>query len=608
MRFFARLFALLVAPLAFAVGGGLAAAAPTEEAIATLIAELGADDYAVRESAARRLAEMGAAPADALLAAAETSDDLEVALRARWLVQGITPTSPDDHPAAAAEMEKFVRADADARVLIMHRLLRLDDDAGIEPLARIVRLDRSPAGARTAAALLLREWRHGDPYWQGMRPRITAGLAASRRPAARFLQAVVDGTEPGSNDALRRSIDEAAAALAQLERGRSQESAADAEPEPDEAAALRVFHRCFIELLVAADRRAEAVAEAGRLFAADWKEKDDAGLTAANLIWAVERGLPEAVDCLDRRWPAFAIDDPLVAYAAAVAFRARGDGPRAETLASDADDALGESADPFAERLQAAILLVKWGADDWAIRQYEAVIDDPESPAAEFGLASIMYSEFLHDRSRDAKAAEVLEKVVTGRANGAAGEAEQALGRIGREAGTVRSRMHFFKACAAGARGDAEARRRLVEESLRHHDRDVDSLIALYQLPDNTDQQRAGARRRIERALEQLDEEIQSLPQDANGYNEYAWLVANTEGDVRKATGYSKQSLELSPDTSSYLDTLAHCHAAAGNWAAAIRTQALAHREEPHNATILRNLERFRTQAAAHDQKNRNSP
>jgi acyl CoA:acetate/3-ketoacid CoA transferase len=93
--------------------------------------------------------------------------------------------------------------------------------------------------------------------------------------------------------------------------------------------------------------------------------------------------------------------------------------------------------------------------------------------------------------------------------------------------------------------------------------------------------------------------EIQALPDDANGYNEYAWLVANTEGDVRKAVRYSKKSLEISFDNPSYLDTLAHCRFAAGDHAAAVRTQAIAQRLEPHNRTILRNLERFRSHASS---------
>lgn len=105
-------------------------------------------------------------------------------------------------------------------------------------------------------------------------------------------------------------------------------------------------------------------------------------------------------------------------------------------------------------------------------------------------------------------------------------------------------------------------------------------------------------RARVARALEQIDEEIQALPQEANGYNEYAWLVANTEGDFKKAIRYSTRSLEMAFDNPSYLDTLAHCRFAAGDRAAAVRIQSLAQRLEPHSRTILRNLERFRAAAS----------
>ena len=98
----------------------------------------------------------------------------------------------------------------------------------------------------------------------------------------------------------------------------------------------------------------------------------------------------------------------------------------------------------------------------------------------------------------------------------------------------------------------------------------------------------------------ELEAEIQSGTDDANNYNEYAWLVANTAGDVAKATRYSKHSLMRSFDNSSYLDTLAHCRAAGGDYAGAVRTQLLARRHEPHNRTIQRNLIRFQELAARH--------
>ena len=164
------------------------------------------------------------------------------------------------------------------------------------------------------------------------------------------------------------------------------------------------------------------------------------------------------------------------------------------------------------------------------------------------------------------------------------------------EAATIIA-MRMAGATDAATRGDAAAQRRLLEEALAAYPKDVDALIAWYRLADGDPDRLPEARGRVARALEQIDEEIQAVPDDANGYNEYAWLVANTAGDIRTATRYVQRSLELSFDNSSYLDTLAHCRFAAGDLAGAVRTQQLAARQEPHNPTIRRNLDRFRTAA-----------
>ena len=585
-----------------------AASEPSAEEIARLVAGLGAADYAEREEAASRLAAIGAAAVDPLLTAAETSDDLEVALRARWIVDTIPLETGRDPPEVAKLLDKYKKQGLAERVQSMHRLLRVDHDGGIEPLARIVRLDRSPTGSRVAAALLAREWRPDDPYWPGMRDRIASGLGASTRPAAAFLRAVVDFSGAADSAGRDRALAGVARAFEALTR-----TAADgpgvARPDANGAAGdtaasegltettLRIFERCRIEMLLAAGHRAEAVTEAGRLldacFAADKDPSTSGEEAAATLAWLVEHGLPEGVDLLAANHPVLIRDDPLVGYAAAIAERARGRAADADRLASEAFAKPAGSNAEFVDRLQTAILLAKWGAADWAAREYAALVDNPKTPAAQFALAAIMYSEFLHDQEREDEAAACLELLIEGR-KGNAGGGDPILQQIGREPQSIRSRMHFFAACAAAARGDAAGRRQAIDAAIKAQPKDVDALIALYTLPDNSPEQRADAAARVKRALKQIENEIQALPDDANGYNEYAWLVANTEGDLQKATRYSKTSLVKSFDSSSYLDTLAHCHAAAGNKELAIRTQVLALRQEPHNRTIRRNLERFR--------------
>lgn len=590
--------AVLVAAVAQLVAESPARArAAVEPDVAALVEQLGDPDYAVREAAAARLAALGTAASDALLVAAESHPDVEVALRARWLVESLPLTFADDPPEVATLLERFSRSDLDDRVQIMHRLLRLEDDAGIEPLARIVRLERTETGSRIAAALLAREWQANEPAWPGIRERIGVGIGASNRTTARLLRGLTTATAAASP--ARAGVDELATAIAKLEGG---EDAAAGGDDPSDAALGHektrwIFRRCLVELLVAAGRRDEALVEAGTLLEASAGSVAREELTAAELAWLTDHGLPEAVDLLAERLEG-EVDEPLVVYAAANAWRTRGDPMRAAALAARAREEYCAEGVDVSRRLQAAMLLARWGAADWSLTEYRSIIDDPEAPVGEFALAGVLGAEFLHDQDRDAEAADVLRRVLEGRSDDD-DEMDQILMRLERDPRSVRSRMLYFSACAAAARGDAAEERRLIEDSLRSYGKDVDSLIALHRLAADSPDRRADARARIARALEQIEEEIQAVPDDSNGYNEYAWLVANTEGDIRKATRFSKRSLEQSFDSSSYLDTLAHCRAAAGDLAAAVRMQRLAARQEPHNRTIRRNLERFERMAIA---------
>jgi hypothetical protein len=585
--------------------------APSDAEIATLIEQLGDADYARRATATARLDAIGAEAIDPLLAAAESSEDLEVALRARWLAESIPLAVADDTPEVVKLLGRYQRQAFAERVRIMHRLLRVDDDMGVRPLARVLRLDRDPAAARIAAAILVREWIPGDPYWPGMRDRVLAGLGESSRPAARFVRTVVDFS--GAETAAERGRLAMAGLdlLAALER-----PTAAGPPQADETAqptgtakvaadlaatTQLIFERCVASMLVAAGRRDDALTLLRRQIeahaaAAHAQPIDQDGAHVADvadiLIWSATHALPEVVDALDGVHEAIRGRN-VVRYAMAVCQQARGRDAEAHRLAREAFVA---GKDDFSDRVQAAILLVKWGAADWAIREYRSIIDNPETPVGQYGYTAIMYTEFLHDQGRDTEAAEALRPLVDG--DRAEAMDQRRLQQIGRDPLSIRARMHYFAACAAAARGDAVAQRQALEQATANGARDVDAVIALYRLPPASDEQRDGVVRMVKETLQRIEGGIEAMPEDTSGYNEYAWLVANTEGDVAKATRYSRRSLAESPDNSSFLDTLAHCHAAAGRFPLAIRTQRLAQRLEPHNRIIRLNLERFERLAA----------
>ena len=604
-----RLVRIGVACLLAAAVSVAGAAGPTDDRIAELIRQLGDPQYGRRERAAAELDSLGAAAIDQLLAAAELSDDLEVALRASWLVESIPVDDPGDAPEARSLLQGYKTKPLADRVVTMHWLLRLDDDDGITPLARIARLDRDAAASRVAAALLAREWTPDNPYWPGIAERIAMALGSSQRPTARLLASLVAFTQTDSADGRRAALDAARDVVAVLDRSRPADTPPTDEPtdeEDDSSAAItrdlgrttqRLFERSLVLMLIETGDSDEA-RRIIRTVLADFLAQGgkDTLQTASNiadtLVWAAAHGLPDVVDDVPADGDAEVLDNFIVQFAKAICERARGNDAVAEQRARAAfeNPALG-----FVDRLRAAILLQKWGAGDWASREYTAVVDDNEAPARQQVLASVMYAEFLHDRGRDAEAAGVLDRLI----DDDAGPRVPALQQLGRDTAQTRGRADYFRSCAAAAAGDTAARRRALEAAAGGGAPDIDALITLYRLPDNTPEQQQAALDRIQAALARMEEVIDNIPEQSNAYNEYAWLVANTEGDVAKALRYSKRSLRDSFDNASYLDTLAHCHAAAGNLAAAIRTQRLAMRHEPHNRIIQLNLAAFEARAAA---------
>ena len=602
-----RLVRISVAGLLAVVVSAAGAAGPTDDRIAELIRQLGDPQYGRRERAAAELDSLGAAAIDQLLTAAEMSDDLEVALRASWLVESIPVDDPGDPLAARSLLQGYKTKPLAERVVTMHWLLRLDDDAGITPLARIARLDRDATASRVAAALLAREWTPGDAFWPGIAERIAMALGNSQRPTARLLDSLVDFSQADSAAERRAARDTARDLVALLDRSRPADVATASESlgdDSDSSAAItrdlgrttqRLFERSLVLMLIETGEVEEARDIIRSVFAEFLAHGgDDTLQTASNiadtLIWAAAHGLPDVVDDI----PIAGHDEVrthfILKFAQALCERTRGNDTVAEQLARTTFEQQGMS---FVDRLRAGILLQKWGAGDWASREYTAVVDDNEAPAQQQVLASVMYAEFLHDRGRDGEAAGVLDRLV----GADAGERVPALRQLDRDPAQTRARADYFRACAAAAAGDTAAQRQDLEAAASGEAPDVDALIALYHLPDNTPEQRQATLDRIQAALARMEEEIQQVPDDPNTYNEYAWLVSNTEGDFAKALRYSKRSLRDSFDNASYLDTLAHCHAAAGNLTAAIRTQRLAMRHEPHNRIIRLNLAAFEAQA-----------
>ena len=96
---------------------------------------------------------------------------------------------------------------------------------------------------------------------------------------------------------------------------------------------------------------------------------------------------------------------------------------------------------------------------------------------------------------------------------------------------------------------------------------------------------------------QQFQQQIDEDPTDPIPYNQWAWLVSNTEGDFQRAVRYSQRSLELNnggeSGSGSYLDTLGRCYYAIGDYEKAVKYERQALTKVDNMQVMQRQLALF---------------
>jgi tetratricopeptide (TPR) repeat protein len=535
----------------------------TQRRISELIGQLGSGEYIVRQRAEQELVGYGFEALDAILAA-QKSADLEVAARAAYVsaLINIHWERDGDPEEVRRLLSDYGLLDENGKRARIVELAMLGDDGGLTALVRIVRYEKSDPLGKEAALAIIRPERQGRPplteqqtaaRGETLRSLLQSEFSNNQRTAAAWVRAYVAGfTEP------QEAIDQLAVAI-EREKSALRE-------EPGESNVRHVL--VLAEMQVANLRRLGRDDETSTVFAdlVQFGPRDIESIRSL-LSWLIEQEAWEAIDTLVTENEMTVLRDPRLLYQLAQECRNRGAYDRAEHF-------------------------------------FVRVLDMNQTGDLSWIFAGWYGSQMLHDIGKHQAAADMLKRVVGPGVNEA--DVRNQAASIGVQVEYLRALVEYYQACAGEEQGDVAKQRAHLDLAIAHDPTDLDTLIAMYRLGDGDAEYRRQVIGRIERHAKELQTEIAANPGDPSPYNQFAWLIGNTQGDFAEAIQFSQKSLELRPDTAAYLDTLAHCYAAIGDFANAVKFQTRAVELEPQTQIIVRKLDVFKAKLT--EQENPSTP
>jgi tetratricopeptide (TPR) repeat protein len=158
----------------------------------------------------------------------------------------------------------------------------------------------------------------------------------------------------------------------------------------------------------------------------------------------------------------------------------------------------------------------------------------------------------------------------------------------------VLSEIHYRYLRAARARGDrAEMDRRLtaVLPIAASEPSFVVDLLTMYKELGR----HADADALFDETYGVLARQLDETPDDPELLNEFAWLCARSGYEPARGLAMAKRAVELEPESSSFLDTLAEAHFRTGNAAEAVKLEEKALSLKPNDPFMLKQLERFKS-------------
>ena len=492
-----------------------------------LIEQLGDQDYFVRRRAQQELAKFSFEAFDALRAAT-THEDLEIAARAKYLLRLMETelAAKDDPPHVQALLADYPSLDEATKLDRIRMLARLADHQGVSALCRLVRYEKSPVLSKRAAIELVQLHAHDRPPNKELAERLSKGLKGSRQVAAAWPLAWL------------RFPEDAEKALAQwgklVEAEHLLLAQSPTKTSPEIVAKLTRQHHQVLKKF----GRPEQVAVATRRLMD--LEKGNPATLAELLNWLVEQQEWESVKQLEARFkPQFAAD-PLLLYVVAQRQAEQGDQKEADATAARALKLNPEGTPRNLEKhYMMAITLQQRGLFQWAGHEYQHVIDTAEpgnvqSPLAPF--AQYRLAVMQHDQGQWLPAAKGLEQMVK-----MLEKHPNLQARTSFKTSEIRSRMNCFYAGHYRQQNDLAKQREYLDKAIAADPTEIDTLIACYRLPDQEPEYREKIRKLVRTSTASLRRRVARNRSSATDYNQFAWLVGNTEGDFDEALRFSKK-------------------------------------------------------------------
>lgn len=601
----------------------------TDQLIQKLIEKLGSDSYATRIRARNQLKTYGLEAFDALREA-QNHDDSEILSAARYLIKSlqVSWSKPSDPKEVREILSEYGAQSETERLGRIELLGDLDDQIGIEALSRLSRFDPSVPISRRAAMLVLKQPLGREKAGRNrLADQIESVIGENQRDSTQWLLAYANDLRNGKYSEDRWQE------LVRLQRKRV-----------DSGVSPSVTSASVMQLIRVLATRALAEGARQPALALVNEHIDLVAPTTRDLAehsgWAVQKRLyPTVITLYQRHRHAFGENAELL-YLAALAYRETGESEEAEQLAlaalqinpfpalaaddqakpdedEDSPKPAGGITDHQLQEIARAhhliaFLLKARGCYDWSERENRAVVKHSDIESQVGVSARRQLAIMLADQLRHGEAAEFVLSIAD------RGKKDKlyrnTLSRWRFNAEEIRSLYQYESALALLEKnGSSPETLTEVKEKLlaayRLYGVNIDILIRMYRLEDTSDPNwKPMVIKLIMQSQSEIAQDIgryearkKARPDEifnvklGEFYNQYAWLVANTDGDYQKALKYSLSSIEFLDDNetdqrAARLDTCARCYFSLDRIEEAIQTQQEAITLDPFSLPMKRQL------------------